>query len=367
MKRPQWKCVASSLVGLVALIILLGGCGKEEVEEAAPVVRPVKSLVVTGGAGMTMNFPATVEAGRRTLLSFRVPGQLSELNVREGDQVEQNQVIARLDPKDYQHALDEARAEYERAEADFRRYQRLYERDAVPLADLDLRRSQRDVASARLADARTSLGYTTLRAPFAGQIGNRYVENFQEVVAQQDIVDLNNTSEVELKIDLPENITKILSQEAKSEIYAVFEVLPSTRFPLTVKEVSTRADPQTQTFRATLVMPQPEELRLLPGMTGEVVLETMQTDVDLAEGSMLVPAIAVIPDERGQNFVWVIDPAAKTVSRRDVQVGQLRGVDLIEIHSGLVDGEEIAISGVTKLREGMVVTIWDPFGKGSTR
>ncbi|MCK5573304.1 MAG: biotin/lipoyl-binding protein, partial [Bacteroidetes bacterium] len=121
----------------------LVGCGGGEIEEAPPVVRPVKTMVLGGGPEGRRGFPGTVLAGERVVLSFRVGGPVIELKVVEGQRVRKGQVLARVDPRDYLIALDEAKAAFIKAAADYNRYQRLYEQNAVPLADLEFRRAQR--------------------------------------------------------------------------------------------------------------------------------------------------------------------------------------------------------------------------------
>jgi multidrug efflux pump subunit AcrA (membrane-fusion protein) len=114
---------------LLAAILIIG-CGEEE-KETTQVVKPVKTVTVSGFGEGEITFPATVEAGEKLLMSFRIPGRIVQLPVKEGEEVNRGQLIARLDPKDYQIAINEARAEFNKAEADLKRYQKLYERDAV--------------------------------------------------------------------------------------------------------------------------------------------------------------------------------------------------------------------------------------------
>ncbi len=349
---------------LAASLLYLAGCGKkEEKKEAAPVVRPVKTATVQGFSSGEYTFPGTVDAGRKLLMSFRVSGRLVELPVKEGDNVKKGQLIARLDPKDFQIALDEAKAQYDKAQADYRRYQTLYEKNAVPRADLDLYRSKRDVAKSRLDEAKANLSYTYLRAPFAGQIGNRYVENYMDVKAQDPIVDLNDNSVVEIKVNLPENLIitfKTYSKSIDIKKYAEFEVGGTVKsYPIELKEVSSRADTQTQTFQVTLQMPQPKDLTLLPGMTANVRLVFKpKKNVDI-KIPITVPAIAVIGDEGSGNFVWMVDKETMTVRKQKVKVGEMRGSGEITILDGLKGGEIIVTAGLSQLEEGMKVRFWD--------
>ena len=89
-----WVCLLGSVV------LMVGGCGKKEVEEPAPAVRPVKVFSVGGIESGKLTFPGTVEAGEKAAMSFRVPGRLIELPIKEGQDVEKGALIGRLDPKD---------------------------------------------------------------------------------------------------------------------------------------------------------------------------------------------------------------------------------------------------------------------------
>ncbi len=361
LSRPWYLAIL-----LVAAVTILG-CGKEEKEKPAPVVKPVKTLTVGGAIRGVLSFPARVDAGKKAALSFRIPGRLIELPVKEGQEVKKGQLIARLDPRDYQIAREAAKAEYDKAEADFKRYQTLYEKDAVPLAEFDARRSQRDMAKAKLEEAQTNLRYTYLRAPFSGRIGKRYVENHMDVQAQQKIVDLNDLSTMEVSIDLPENIVKKVKEDHLNvKIFATFDTVRDKLFPLTLKEASNRADPTTQTFKVTFTMPQPEDIELLPGMSGEVKIFVQREESAKGEeaSTFSVPAFAVMGDEKGGSYVWVLDPKEMTVHKREVKVGPIIGQDGIVILDGLEPGETIVTAGVTKLEEGMKVRAWKEQEKG---
>jgi RND family efflux transporter MFP subunit len=345
---------------IACAVLILGACGKKEEAEPAPVVQPVKVLNVGGVESGNLIFPGTVDAGEKAALSFRVKGRLIELPIVEGQDVKKNQLIAQLDPRDYRIAVEEAQAQYQKAEADYRRYQTLYEKDAVPVADFDYKRSQRDVTKARLDEAKRDLGYTYLRAPFTGTIGSRYVENFMDVQPNEIIVDLNDLTNVEIRIDVPENIIKHVQEGMSADLSAMFESLPDKKYPLEVKEVGKRADSATQTFKVTLVMPQPKEISLLPGMTAQVEAVIKQKDASgNLESDVVVPAIAVVGEGDGKSYVWVVKEPEMTVHRKEVKLGEMVGTDNVHIRKGVMIGEKIVVAGMMKLHDGMQVRIWE--------
>jgi RND family efflux transporter MFP subunit len=361
MNNSKFKIVQLFSIAVFICTIIIG-CGEEQAD-APPVVKPVKTVTVTGFGEGDITFPATVEAGEKVLMSFRVSGRIIELPVREGEEIRRGQLIARLDPKDYQIAVNQARAEYNKAEADLKRFQKLYEKDAVPLADLDLRISQRDVTKAQLEEAEKNLTYTYMRAPFTGRIGRRYVENYMDVMSNEQIVDLNDITSVEIKVDVPESIislSRTLGDKIELKNFAEFETAPGKQYPLQIKEVSNRADPLTQTFVVTLKMPQPDDIALLPGMNALVRLEAkIKSEVNF-DARIRIPAIAVMGADDEGSYVWVVNQQDMSVHRTIVELGQMSGTDGIFITDGLIGGELLVIAGMKSLQEGMKVQLWKP-------
>ena len=348
---------ALRLAAALALMIILGSCGGEEKDETpVQVIRPVKTIILGGGQGVGRSFPGKVQGSQRVNLSFRVRGPLIEFPVNEGDEVKKGQLLARLDPRDYQIAYDEAYAQFVEAQADYKRYKDLYERNAVPVADLDVRRAKRDTAKAKLDYAKANIDYTYLKAPFSGYVGAKFVENYQEVNSFDQILSLQDLSKVEIVIDLPENILASTKAEEVVGLYATFQSAPGENFPLAIKEVSAQADARTQTYRATLTMDQPDIIRVLPGMTAQVHYEGKANNI--GNGNyFIIPAVAVVTGDGPDQYVWVVDQNDMTVHKRVVKVGAVTGQNEIEILGGLNAGEMIAVTGITQLKEGMQVTL----------
>jgi len=359
-----------ALVCLIAgLAFLLASCGKKEEETATKeVVRPVKTMkIASADEAFRQTYPGRVRAAKRADLAFQVDGPLIELPVDEGQAVKKGDLVARIDPKDFQTNLRNAEGQMAKAEAalqlarsEYERVQRIREKDpgAVSEAMIDRRReavnkAQADIKSVKAAvDAvKDQLSYTYLRAPFPGVIAKRYVDNFQEVRAKQPIVSLQDVSEIEILVDVPELIIA-RARRGDAQAVAEFEATPGQEYELTLKEYSTEADPRTQTYRLVLTMPAPEGVNILPGMTANV--HGIKPPGD-AEDRFVIPAIAVFGDEAGDSNVWVVDQESMTVHRRKVITGDLTGMDRIQIVDGLQSGEMIGVSGVSQLREGMKI------------
>ena len=352
--RMSVKQMLAGVLCIGAAMLMMNGCGGKVTEEAPPVVRPVTTMTVGGSMAGRLSFPGTVQASQRVNLSFRVSGPLIQFPVNEGQEVQKGQLLARIDPRDYRIALDESQAAFQKAEADYNRYQRLYEKEAVPLADLDYYRAQRDVAKSRLDVAEAELSDTYLKAPYSGRIGEKFVENYEEVRVLQAVLSLHDVTRIEIVVDIPEYLMANMRGGKLAQIEAAFDSAPDKKFPVEIFEASAQADSRTQTFRVTLTMPQPEEIRILPGMTALVFVHVREDMDDEEMEQFIIPARAVYAGDDGTAYVWVIDDDMR-VHAREVEAGQVTGEGDIRIHDGLSAGEMIAVTGVTQLREGMQV------------
>lgn len=348
------------LLLLIASILVFAGifgCGSEP-EERAPVVRPVKMLTVGTGSGGSLEYPGEVRAAQDAEVSFEIPGRIVELAVMEGQEISRGDLIARLDPTDFETARDREQAMVNASRAEYERYQELYASNAVSLSDLETKRRNFEVAETNLRAAQKTLDDTRLLAPFAGSVGKRLVENFENVQAKQPIVFLQDESSLEVVVQIPErdwamarpNIDE-KERTRGAQPVVVISSFPDRQFPAAVKEFSTTSDPVTRTYEVRLAFDPPGDIVIRPGMTARAIV-TGAADLEAAQ-DMRVPSVAVIADDQKQSFVWKVK-ADDTVTKQPVTVGPLSGSEIV-ITGGLENGDRIAISGITALREGMQV------------
>ncbi|MFO7738323.1 MAG: efflux RND transporter periplasmic adaptor subunit [Desulfatiglandaceae bacterium] len=384
MKRNKWKGTFLfsdwSVLALLLPAFLLASCSKkEEAVVQEEVVRPVKMMTVTSSTdALQRKFPGMVRAAKRADLAFQVEGTLKQLPVDEGREVKEGRLIAQLDQRDFENNLRNAqgqlarvKAALESAQSEYDRILRIQKQDPGAASEsmvvkrreaVDQAKAEMESARAAVDVARDKLGYTTLRAPFAGVVSKRYVDNFQEVRAKQAIVSLDDISFLEILVDLPEIVVTSIKESDKqtgseARAHAEFAAAPGKEYPLKIKEFATRADPRTQTYQVVFQMKRPEGLLILPGMTATVVGKPPVSGEK--RGFFIIPTIAVFADDEGNSNVWVVDKEKMTVGRRKVTTGDLTGEAGIQITEGLQSGEMIAASGVSQLREGMKVKAFD--------
>jgi len=355
---------------LFIFLFLLQGCGKEEVAEKK-VIRPVMAMKVTEVLQFRQRqFPGTAKATQEIDLSFRVSGPLITLPVDIGDEVSMGDVVARIDPRDYevelrsaQGELNESIAIMKRADADYKRVKKIYETDPGAISQIsvdnalqsrDSARAKVDALTASVATKKDRLKYTHLKAPFDGVVVNKYVENFQDVRPKQAVVRIVDKSQIEMIISIPENLIMLASTAENIEV--IFDSFPDRKIPAEIKEVGKEASKTTRTYPVTLIMEQPEDITILPGMAGKATGNAPEDQSMLPKGR-LVPVDAIFsPDDIDKTYVWIIDEKSKQVTKQEVTTGRLSNTGIL-VTDGLETGVWIATAGVHNLREGMEVRI----------
>jgi len=262
-----------------------------------------------------------------------------------------------------QTSIDKKLEQKDRAEADLRRTReelRIGEAGARA-EDVAAKKAEITSLQASVTAAKDELSYTDLRAPFSGTVVTTYVENFEDVRAKQPVVRLVDTSRIEMIVNIPENLISLVPHVKK--VFVRFDTFPDREIPAKIKEIGKEASQTTRTYPVTLIMDQPKDMKILPGMAGKTVRAEGGLPDDANNAGIEVPVSATFsPDETDKAYIWVIDEQTKTVSRREVKTGKLtdRG---IKITNGLISGEWIATAGVHYLREGQKVRILQEMGQ----
>jgi len=348
-----------SLSGLLLACTLafVSGCEKEPPTQPE-VVRPVKMLTIEGaGAVSQREYPATIKATQQADMGFEVPGRIVEFLVNEGQIVEKGTLLARLDDRDYQAELEKAQANQRKALADLNRSLSIYRQDkgAISKGAIESDRRAKEVTDAALRQAEKAVEDTLLRAPFDGLVARKLVEDFANVQAKEPVLILQDISQLEVEVSVPErDISQGMPRQSPEQItervkpVVSISSIPDRTFPARVKEFATTADPSTRTFQVRLIFDRPEDVSILPGMTARV-------RADVARGGGIsIPVSAAQSDARLEAFVWKVDPESMTVSRQPVELGAVHGSE-VGIESGLQQGDIIATTGLRFLEAGMQV------------
>lgn len=357
----------TSLVALCALASL-AACGKKPETATAP--RPVVSMIVHhDGSGPSATWPGTVQARYATPLSFRVNGKIVERSARLGDTVKPGQVLARLDPADYDKNAASAQAQYDAAQHRFEFAKQQLDRDtAQAQANLIARAqfeqtqdayasamAQRNQAKQQLALAQDQRRYTVLAADHAGVITAENADTGQNVQAGQPVYQLAWAGDVDVVSDLPENA--IAALHTGDTAHVTLPALPGRNYTAKVRELAAAADPQSRTWRVKFTLDQPDaEVRL--GMTANVALAINAANANNANtaaaqpdgGTFTIPATALFHDGNAP-ALWIVQGVDNVLQLRRVSVSRY-DARTITVTQGLKDGDRIVLQGVHTVTSG---------------
>lgn len=349
-------------------LTLISACWETEEEVTEEVIRPVRTTEIEDLSNLhDRYFVGTARAAREVSLAFRVPGNVVGVSVQVGDLVSAGDVIASIDPAPYQAEVDRLTAELDSAQATFDnaklqtdRQRTLVEKDVAAQATLDRFIASETSAQAAIDSVRGALDratldltYTQLKAPFEGRVVAKYVEDFEEVRAQEPVLRVLDADHIEMVIDIPERYISLIPHI--EDITVSFDALGDVTLPAEISEVGSEASVTTRTFPVTLLMQQPEDARVLPGMAGRARGRPREGYEPF--DAIMVPASAIfVPEGDEAPHVWVFSAETESVAARPVTLGTPRSQG-ISIKDGLEFGEIVVTAGVNSLREGQKVSL----------
>ena len=343
-----------NMTGLVCVLLI--ACGDRSAPEPVDqTIRPARIFEVRDTSEtLSYEFVGRVEAAQSIDMTFEVSGPLQKLPILEGQTIAAGDLVAALDPKDYELAVQEAEVQLQLARQDLERKRQVLKQKGIARSVVDDARSMHQLQQVRLEKARQSLADATITAPFDAYVARRYVDNHVNVNAGQNIVRLHDLHTLEVVANVPESLVGTASQEELIRAYAQFDFIPDERFELTYRENRGEADTVAQTYAVSMSMQRPTQWNILPGMTA--IVTTQLRDPSGGAFRAVVPPSALVGNASTGFDVWIFDAETGLVEQRGVNVGEPAGAG-IEITDGLVDGDLIVATGASQLQAGMRVSV----------
>lgn len=339
----------------------LAACSKNE----AP-LEPVRSVRVMAVGVDTLKsayeFAGEVRPRVESRLGFRVAGKIVKRQAELGQRVKAGQVLAQLDPRDFQLAADAARAQVavatthrDLAAADFKRYAALREQNFISGAELERRETSLKAAQAQLDQARAQLasqgnqaGYTSLVADVSGVVTAVEAEPGQVVTAGTPVVRIAQDGPRDVVFSVPED--KVVAIKPGSGVAVRFWA-SGTALEGKVREVAASADPVTRTYPVKVSL----DAAAAPALGATVYVSPHA----LSHAGTLVIKLptSALRKEGAGTAVWVLDKATMTLKSQPVQIASADGNEAV-ISSGLQPGMLVVSAGVHVLSPGQKVTIY---------
>ena len=363
------KSTRSKILVASILSILLLSCQSpqdtEEVEEASLAAAPVKVFQIKRQRiSEKLFYTGLIEAWNKINITPDVGGKIAKIYVEEGDRVQKDQLLAELDTRAIRLQLEQAKAGFAVAEANYKdaqrnmeRMERLKSENAVSEQQYEQLKLAFDASDAQLQQARAvqnlanhNLDVSIMKAPFSGVIASKNAE-VGDVInplmsgfsISSGVLTLMDFSRVKIEIEVSSpDIARII--KGMTALLRV-DAYPDNKFPGRVSVVNLTADPMTRKFGVQITANNPE-LFLRPNTFGEVTLE-----ITTHEDALVVPQIAVLENK----YVFVAQED-NTVVRKEISLG-LQNTEMVEVLAGIQEEDLVVIEGNYGLEEGSRIVI----------
>ena len=347
-----------SFLVLIA-VVSLGGCSSEQTRTTASpeIVRAISVLAVQqANVPDLLEAVGTVRAAQTSDASSQMMGNIVEIRAHEGDRVQRGQVLAVIDDSQPRASVDRATAaelaaqqqrmgadsDLALAESTLKRYQTLFEKKSVSPQEFDEVKAREQAAIARrgmaksgqaqaqaaLSQARTSLDYTRIRAPFEGIVTAKKADSGTLVSPGMAIFTVEDVRRYRLEANVNESDLQYV--RTGQPVSVVIDVFGNAGLKGKVVQIVPAADPASRTFLVKIELP--TDTRLRSGLFGRAQFSRGERQ------ALLIPRSAVI--ERGQlQGIYVLDQN-KVAGLRYITLGKPSGAD-VEVLSGLQSGERL--------------------------
>jgi len=367
LKRQRGLGLGLVLVLTLAICAALTGCGSKATKNAKasgppPAVPVGVASVKQGDFNVYLTGLGSVEAFYTVSLKTRIDGQIMQVNFNEGQDVKKGDLLIVIDPRPYQVALEQAKANLQKdeaqltnAKAQYDRNKVLYEQGVIAKQDLDTMQAsfgtyEGTIAAdkAAISNAELNLTYCYIKSPIDGRIGLRQVDpgNYVTAAGNTPMVVITQLHPIAVVFTLPQEQLQTVREHMRSGSLVVDAYSQDDQKKLATGKLQTidnQIDATTGTAKLKAVFDNPDSM-LWPNefVNAHLLLETRKDAVT-------APASAILRGPDG-SFAYVVD-ANNTVQMRPVQVALTQGSTVV-VASGLQNGDKVVTDGQEKLQAG---------------
>ncbi len=290
----------------------------------------------------------SLRAVRGADLAAEIAGIVDWIGFDSGATVPAGAILLKLRANDDPAKLAELQAAAELAATSLARDQKQLHAQAVAQATIDADESHLRAARAQVAAQQALIDEKILRAPFAGKLGLRQVDEGQYLPAGTTIVTLQALDPIFVDFYVPQQAIPSIATGAT--VAVSFDAYPGKQFPATITAVSPKLDTASRMAQVRATLPNADHA-LLPGMFATVAIDT-----GAAHSYITIPNAAVVYNPYGSSVYVVTDSKPQTVRQALVKTGPMRG-DQVAVLDGLHDGDVVVTAGQLKLHRGSTIVV----------
>ncbi len=362
-KKSIWLRVVLAVLGVILVLAVLGGVKALQFRTmmaAGESMSPPPEVVTTAKVRAetwrpTIATVGSIAAVQGVMVRAEMGGTVEKIAFESGRQVEKGDLLLQLEIATEEAQLRAAEVDAGLASDELKRARDLSKRRVIAASELDTATARAQSAAAQVENLQSAIAKKTIRAPFAGRLGIRQVNLGQVLDAGAEVVSLQTVEEVFADFSVPQQ--RISDLEVGMEVRVTTDAYPGKTFPGTLTALNSSLDEMTRSLPLQATLENPGGL-LRAGMFARVEIVLPQE-----KSALIIPATAVAYAPYGDS-VYVVEtpkdeesgPAGPKLRQAFVRLGDARG-DFVEVTKGVEAGQEVASSGLFKLRNGMAVKV----------
>jgi membrane fusion protein (multidrug efflux system) len=345
------------LIAIIGILVLLVIVVLRIRSTRKPQVKAIATTLVTVGhprqitLKKIVTLTGSIMAYQQASIFARVGGYLEKIPVDIGDSVKRGQVLAVINYQDLENQYQQANASFEYASIQYERAKKLIQKQLIAQNDLDMAKTNYDVAEATKNLAALNLSYAVIRAPFSGYIATRYVDpgtlipGSTQMVPATPLLVLVDINTVKIMINIPEH--SVAEIHVGMPVTTLTDAYPEKVFNGRITRIAPALDPVTRTMAAEVDIANPGHL-LKPGMFSKVnIVSEMHKDI------LAVPVSCVLTTDDHKSIYIVSQGIAKLVS---IEEG-IQAEGMVEVTSGVSISDDIVVQGEDTLHDGEKVEV----------
>ena len=296
-----------------------------------------------------LELQGSVETKQNIVISPEYNGLLERIYVKEGQRVNKGQLLAKIDDGGISQQLAQMETQLALAKTTFERRQRLWEQNIGSEIEYLQAKAQYEGQQNSVAQMRSQVGKTTIRAPFSGTIEDVIAEQGTVVASgQTQIMRLVSLEDMYIEAEIPEDYLTSVSENTPVTIN--FPILNKT-VDSKVRQASNYISPSNRTFRIEVAVPNKDK-SIKPNLTARLKINDYTS-----EKALLIPLSVISENADGEQYVYIAEGEDTPVAKRQIiETGRSQGQN-IEVLSGLSNGDFVIKEGARTVKEGQELQI----------
>ena len=339
---------------LLLTALFLGACSQHKKDQdtianqdVIPVkILPLKVEDVNNSIAVSGQFTTNDE----TLLSFKNGGIINKIYVKEGDVIQQGQLLAKVNGTEITAQVQQVTLAYQKAERDYNRASKLYKDSVATLEQMQNAKTAFQVAKEQLDAARFNQNYAEIRATSSGYVLKKLASDGQIVGPGTPVLQINGAKQNKwvLKVGLSDRQWATLKVNDRATITT--DALPNQSLSAKVTRKSEGIDPQSGTFAVELTLDEPKIKGLATGLFGKATIIPTKSS-----SGYTIPYDALLDGGENEGFVFITNDN-KTAQKVKVQLGAIQN-DKINVIGGLENATALIVSGSAYLTDGSKIKV----------